>query len=192
LSCIPASSPEFKRYESSGFGTPSGKVELYSSIFEELGCDPLPRYKEPLWSPVSDPRLAKDFPLILITGSRFMPMYHSEQRQIKSARDRVPDPLVLLNPDTAEKIGLKNDQWVNVISPKGRVRMRLRVSTRIHPRMADVQHGWWFPERNQALPELFGVYESNANMLCPLEPEFCSPEIGSWPHSALMCRLEPA
>jgi len=184
--------PEFKRYESSGFGTPSGKVELYSSIFEELGCDPLPRYKEPLWSPVSDPRLAKDFPLILITGSRFMPMYHSEQRQIKSARDRVPDPLVLLNPDTAEKIGLKNDQWVNVISPKGRVRMRLHVSTRIHPRMADVQHGWWFPERNQALPELFGVYESNANMLCPLEPEFCSPEIGSWPHSALMCRLEPA
>jgi len=47
------------------------------------------------------------------------------------------------------------------------------------------QHGWWFPERLAAEPELFGVFESNANMLCPDEAEFCSPEIGSWPHTAL-------
>ena len=38
--------------------------------------------------------------------------------------------------------------------------------------------------------ELFGVLESNANLLCPEEPEFCSPEIGSWPHSAVLCRIE--
>jgi hypothetical protein len=40
------------------------------------------------------------------------------------------------------------------------------------------------------LPDLFGVFESNANILCPDDHEFCSPEIGSWPHSALMCRIE--
>jgi len=38
--------------------------------------------------------------------------------------------------------------------------------------------------------ELFGVFESNANMLCPDGPEFCSPEIGGWPHTALLCRIE--
>jgi len=32
--------------------------------------------------------------------------------------------------------------------------------------------------------------ELNANFLCPDEPEFCNPEIGSWPHSALLCRVE--
>jgi thiosulfate reductase / polysulfide reductase chain A len=185
-------SREYRRYETSGFGTPSGKVELYSGIFEDLGCDPLPRYKEPLWSPEGDPELARDFPLILITGSRFMPMYHSEQRQIASARKLYPDPLVFLHPDTAKELGLESGQWVEVISPRGRVRMRLTTSTRIHPKMVDAQHGWWFPERRQELPELFGVYESNANVLCPLEPEFCSPEIGSWPHSALLCRVEKA
>lgn len=181
---------EYKRYETAGFGTPSGKVELYSRIFEELGCDPLPKYKEPLWSPSADPKLAEEFPLILITGSRFMPMYHSEQRQIASAREMYPDPLIYLHPDTVRALGLENNQWVRVTSPRGSIRMRLRASPRIHPKMADVQHGWWFPERRQELPELFGVYESNANILCPMEPEFCSPEIGSWPHSALLCRVE--
>ncbi|RQD63168.1 MAG: molybdopterin oxidoreductase [Desulfonatronovibrio sp. MSAO_Bac4] len=184
--------PEFKRYEQHGFGTPSGKVELYSSIFEEFGCDPLPKYKEPLWSPQGNSAIAEDFPYILITGSRFMPMYHSEQRQIEAAREVAPDPLVLVHPDTAEKLGLKNNQWVNIISPKGKSRMKLRTSSIVHPRMVDAQHGWWFPEREQKLPELFGVFESNANTLCPMDKEQCSPEIGSWPHSALMCRIEAA
>jgi hypothetical protein len=56
--------------------------------------------------------------------------------------------------------------------------------------MVDVQHGWWFPERSGAEPDLFGVPESNANMLCPDEAKFCSPEIGGWPHTALLCRVE--
>ena len=52
------------------------------------------------------------------------------------------------------------------------------------------QHGWWSPERSGAEPELFGVFESTANVLCPDGAKFCSPEIGSWPHSALPCRVE--
>ncbi|MGD8285558.1 MAG: hypothetical protein PVG08_15680 [Desulfobacterales bacterium] len=31
--------------------------------------------------------------------------------------------------------------------------------------------------------------ESNVNILCPDASEFCNPEIGSWPHSALLCRV---
>ena len=179
-----------KGYEKHGFGTPSGKVELSSAIFEELGCDPLPVYKEPLWSPAGDPDLAAAFPLVLITGSRFMPMYHSEQRQIESARSVVPDPLVFLHPTTADSLGLENGQWVSVSSPKGSIRARLQKSRAIHPRMADLQHGWWFPERSGTLPGLYGVFESNANMLCPMDAAQCSPEVGSWPHSALLCRVE--
>ena len=53
-----------------------------------------------------------------------------------------------------------------------------------------LDHGWWFPERQEAEPELFGAFESNANILRPDGPEFCSPEIGGWPHTALMCRVE--
>jgi thiosulfate reductase / polysulfide reductase chain A len=184
--------PEFKRYEKYGFGTPSGKVELRSSTFEALGCEPLPLYREMPHSPVADPEIAKAFPLVLISGSRFMPMYHSEQRQIDAARKRRPDPLVTLHPDTAKRLNLVEGEWVKVETPQGSIRMRLALSAEVDRRMADADHGWWFPERRQAEPELFGVFESNANVLCPSDREFCSPEIGSWPHTALMCRIEKA
>ena len=181
---------EYRRYKKFGFGTPSGKVELKSSIFEDLGADPLPQYREPVWSPKGDPKVAEEYPLILITGSRFMPMYHSEQRQLEKARAKVPDPLVSIHPDTAQVLGLSEGDWAVVSTPQGSIRQRVRISDAIHPKMADAQHSWWFPERNAQLPELFGAFESNANVLCPDAPEFCSPEIGSWPHSALMCRIE--
>jgi len=77
-----------------------------------------------------------------------------------------------------------------VITPLGRIRMRARLSHAIDRRMVDAQHGWWFPERSGADPELFGVFESNANVLCPDAARFCSPEIGSWPHTALLCRVK--
>jgi len=181
---------EYRRYEKYGFGTPSGKVELTSSIFNELGAEPLPKYREPLWSPVGNPELAQEYPLILITGSRFMPMYQSEQRQIKAARLKVPDPLVSIHPETAAKLGLSAGDWATVSTPLGSIRQRVKVTDTMHPQMVDIQHSWWFPERDSKLPELFGVFESNANVLCPDGPEFCSPEIGSWPHSALLCRVE--
>lgn len=181
---------EYRRYEKYGFGTPSGKVELKSSIFEDLGAAPLPEYHEPLWSPQGSPEIYKDYPLILITGSRFMPMYHSEQRQIEKARKKMPDPLVSLHPSTAEKLGLAEGDWAVISTPMGSIRQRVKISDAIHPKMADAQHSWWFPERDPSLPELFGAFESNTNILCPDAPEFCSPEIGSWPHTALLCRIE--
>jgi anaerobic selenocysteine-containing dehydrogenase len=181
---------EFKRYEQFGFGTPSGKVELRSSTFEALGCEPLPVYLEPPHSPSGDPELAEKYPFVLITGSNFMPMYHSEQRQIEAARAKRPDPRVLVHPDTAASLDLNEGDWAQVTTPLGSIRQRVHLWDGMHPRMVDAEHGWWFPERAGTEAEPFGVFESNANILCPNGPEFCSREIGSWPHSALLCRLE--
>lgn len=83
---------EYRRFELFGFGTPSGKVELRSSIFEALGCEPIPVYREPAQSPSGDSGLTRDYLLVLITGRRFMPMYHPEQRQLAAARLRRHDP----------------------------------------------------------------------------------------------------
>jgi anaerobic selenocysteine-containing dehydrogenase len=117
-------------------------------------------------------------------------MYHSEQRHLEAARAEMPDPHVALHPDTAAALGLAEGDWAWVVTPQGRIRLRAHLTTALDPRMADAQHGWWFPERSAAAPELFGVFESNANMLCPDEAKFCSPEIGGWPHTALLCRVE--
>ena len=57
------------------------------------------------------------------------------------------------------------------------------------PAMVRVQHGWWFPEKPAAEPSLHGIWESNSNVLCPVEPEYCNPEVGGWPHTALLCKV---
>jgi len=181
---------EFRRYEKLGFGTPSGKVELRSSIFEKLNLPPLPVYQEPILTPVGSPELAREYPFILITGSRFKPMYHSEHRHIEKARKKHPDPVVTIHPSTAKKIGLAAGDWAVISTPLGRIRQKVEVSDTIREDMVDLQHGWWFPESDGKLPGLFRVFESNANILCPDDHEFCSKETGSWPHSALLCNIE--
>ena len=50
----------FKKYEKSGFSTPSRKVELANSLMANLGMDPLPGYREPDESPLSTPELARE------------------------------------------------------------------------------------------------------------------------------------
>ena len=38
--------PKYQKYRQTGFATPSGKVELASSVLADLGFDPLPYYRE--------------------------------------------------------------------------------------------------------------------------------------------------
>ena len=46
-----------------GFPTPTGKLELFSTVLEGLGYDPLPYFQEPGESPYSTPELYKEYPL---------------------------------------------------------------------------------------------------------------------------------
>lgn len=167
-----------------GFPTQSGKVELRSSLLAELGCEPLPQ-------PVPVEQLSGDYPLVLITGNGFDPMYNSEQRQWPTARKACPDPLVVLHPDTAARLGLADGDWVRIETAAASIRQRLRTSDAIHPQMADSQHGWWFPERKGGRNEPFAFLESNVNVLIRDTPEHCSPGTGSWKQAGIPCRIVP-
>ncbi len=180
---------EYKKYEKIGFGTPTGKVELYSTIFEKLGYDPLPKYEEAAENPISKPELAKEYPLMLNTGGRFEPMYHSEQRQIDSVRRRHPHPLVQINPETAAKLGINNGDWVWIESPRGRVRMKCQYFKGIDPRVVHAEHGWWFPELPGEEPWLHGLWESNINVLTDDDPDVCNKLSGGWPLKMSLCKI---
>ena len=84
-----------------GFATPTGKVEICSTILEKLGYDALPYFQEPPETPISAPELAKEYPLILTTGSRVRGLHHSEHRQVQLTRRIAPYPTVGIHPDTA-------------------------------------------------------------------------------------------
>lgn len=181
---------EYKKYEKmGGFATPTGKLELYSTIFEKLGYDPLPQYEEPKESPCSTPELAKQYPLMLITGGRFNPYYHSEHRQIESIRKRRPNPRVQINPETAKKLGIENGDWVWIETPRGRIRQQCQYFDGIHPQVVHGEHGWWFPELPGEEPWLAGVWESNINVLTDDDPERCNPRSGGWPLKTALCKV---
>jgi anaerobic selenocysteine-containing dehydrogenase len=174
-----------------GFATPSGKVELCSSILEKLGYDPLPGYIEPPETPVSQPELAKKYPFILITGARFRPMHHSEHRQIKSLRKLHPYPVAEINPETARQLGIGEGDWVIIETLRGKIRQKAKLTSRILPRMVESQHGWWFPEEIGDDPTLFGVFQSNVNVLTPDDEAFCDPPTGAVTFGPLLCRIYP-
>jgi len=125
-----------------GFNTPSGKFEFYSQVLEAAGFDPLPTYKEPVESPVSDPELAAKYPLVLNTGSRQPMFVHSRHRDNPRLRELQPNPLVDINPVDAKARGIQNGQLVVVEGPRGSIQVRANVSEVAMPGVVSVYHGW--------------------------------------------------
>ena len=128
-----------------GFNTPSGKVEFLCQVMKECGWpddELLPRYKEPVYSPVSTPDLAKDYPLVLNTGSR-VPMYtHSKLRDCPWLNQFMPEPIVRLHPRDAEERGLQEGDMVRVFNQLGEVSAKLEVTNLVLPGVIDMFHGW--------------------------------------------------
>jgi anaerobic selenocysteine-containing dehydrogenase len=186
---------EYKKYEKgllrpdkeAGFNTPTGKIELYSTVFEKCGLDPLPYFEEPPESPVSTPEISKEYPLVLTTGAKSWGFFHSEHRQIPLLRNMNPDPITEIHPETAEKLGIKDGDWIYIESKHGRCQQRAKLTSAIHPQVIHSQHGWWFPEKPGPEPSLFGAWESNINLLLP------SGWVGragfGYPFKSQMCRV---
>jgi len=154
-----------------GFNTPTGKIELYSTLFEAFGYDPLPYIEEPGVGPVTTPEWYNgEYPLIMITGARTTSFFHSEHRQVPYLRQLNPDPWVQINPETAAKLNISDGDWVWIENSRGRCRQRARLTYEVHPRMVAAQHGWWFPEQDGAEPNLYGFRQSNINLLMQNKP----------------------
>jgi anaerobic selenocysteine-containing dehydrogenase len=167
-----------------GFATPSGKVELRSGVLAALGCPDLPSHR-------ALPEPEADYPLLLITGSAFNPMYHSEQRQWPTARRLRPHPEVTLHPSTAEALGVGTGDAVRIETPQGAVRQRVRIRDTVHPRMVDAQHGWWFPEAEAGADPPFDCLSANINALVRDDPTWCAGGTGAWQQTGLPCRIVP-
>lgn len=97
---------KYKKYElgllrpdgRNGFNTPSGKVEITSSILAKHGYDALPVYVDSVEGPLHDPELHSEYPLVLNTGARIMNTFRSQHQNIPSLVKMQDKPLVLMNP----------------------------------------------------------------------------------------------
>jgi len=179
---------KYQKYKEKGFSTPTGKFELYSTLLEKWGYDPLPQFREAPESPVSTPELYKDYPYILITGRRLPGFFHTENRQLPWLRELHRDPVVEIHPETANKEGIEEGNWVTIESPRGRVRQRAKFFEGMDPRIVSAEHAWWFPEKRDPG---HGWDESNINILTDNAYESCDPAMGATHVRTLLCKIYP-
>jgi len=185
----------YKKYEKGmlrpdgepGFNTPTGLIELKSTLYPLWGEDPLPYYREPHYSPYSTPELFKEYPLILTTGGRKYTSFHSEHRQVPSLREIDPWPVVQIHPETAATLGIKEGDWVCLENMLGKCRQKAHLTETIHPKVVHATHGWWFPEQDGEEPNLFGVWKANVNTLLPHK---CNNKLGYGSiHKCMICKV---
>ena len=176
---------KYRKYEERGFKTPTGKIELYSTRFEDMGYPPLPYFEEPPESPVSSPEIAKEFPLVLTTGGRIPYFFNSEHRQIGRLRKARRDPQAEIHPDTAARLGIVSGDWMWIETKRGRIKQKAKITTGIDARVINTEHAWWFPE--EPGPD-YGVWKSNANLLTDNQAPY-DPAMGTYQLRALLCRV---
>jgi thiosulfate reductase/polysulfide reductase chain A len=124
-----------------GFATPSGKVEFYSKWLAEKKdangkpVDPLPVYTPRDWQP------SKEYPLYFVNWKEANHTHTRTQNNPWLLEIKPENPMVI-NPATAARYGVRDGDLVWVESPHGRVKARAKVTTRIHPEVVGVQHGF--------------------------------------------------
>ena len=178
----------YYKYKEKGFSTPTGKVELYSTVLEKWGQDPLPKYTEIPESPVSRPDLLEDYPYILNAGLRTPTFFHSANRNIPWLREIRPDPIVEIHPETAAKHGIEEGDWVYITSPRGRAKERAKLNDGIDPQVIVAEHGWWFPEVKDPG---HGWDTANINVLTDNSHESMDPVMGATNLRVLLCNISP-
>ena len=178
----------YYKYKERGFSTPTRKVELWSTILEKWGRDPLPKYVEVPESPYSTPAVAEKYPYIFNSGLRTMTYFHTANRMIPWLREIRPDPIAEIHPETAKKHGIEDGQWVYIESPRGRIKQRAKLFDGIDPRVVTAEHGWWYPEIKDPG---HGWDISNANILTDNAFETCDPNMGSTNVRCCLCNISP-
>jgi anaerobic selenocysteine-containing dehydrogenase len=125
-----------------GFGTPSGKCELYSARLAVQGLDPLPTYTPPHEDPQTRPELAERFPLQLVSPPAPSFLNSTFVNQVELRR-LAGEPTVEIHPRDAQRRGIQSGQWVRVFNDRGAFRARAVVGETVKEGAVVTQGVWW-------------------------------------------------
>ena len=187
---IPTPMLEYKKWQKGGlrkdgkpgFDTPTGKFEIWSTILEEYGYDPLPRYIEPTEGPLGNPKLVESFPLVFNSGARPQTDFRSQHHGIEGLNKDTPEPIVEINVKDAEDRGIRSGDLVRVTTLRGSVPFRARVTADITKGCVDCMFGGGTPVGPQAWQEW------NVNELTDIDNY---DRISGFPvYKALLCEVQ--
>ena len=133
-----------KKYVSEGFPTPSGKMELVSTLLEKYkdshNYTGLPTYTPPKFSHVTAPEAAEKYPFILNTGSRLPIFIHSRTFRLPWIQGLRSKPMVDINPGDADSLGIRQDDPVKISTPKGSINVYANLTQLVRPGVVQLFH----------------------------------------------------
>ena len=128
-----------------GFKTPTGKFEFYSTaiaaIDPKYGLDPLPSYYDSL-ADQNDEQTRENYPFYLCTGARLAHAIHSRAHETPWLRSLRPEPTCEINPEDGKRLGLKEGDSVELYSPYGSIRVKVKFTHKIKPGVIMMLHGY--------------------------------------------------
>jgi anaerobic selenocysteine-containing dehydrogenase len=164
----------YRKYEKEGFQTPSRKVECYSERFKRFHGAPLPGYRPPEESPRTDSAGSKEYPL-QGTTRRPAEYVHTRFRNLSPMDKVYPVPLVFIHPVDAGGRGIRQDDIVQVKSPRGMIQVKARISEDLKPGLIAVDFGWGNPS------------DQKPGMNVLTSDEVWDPVSGGYPNRLFLC-----
>ncbi len=139
----------YKKYEKTGFNTPSGKVECYSERFKSAGGQALPVFEYPNESPNTHPDLVNKYTLSATTR-RSAEYVHTKLVNLPTPGRIYPDPILQIHEFDAKKRGIQQDELVEVESPRGKIQLKAKITSDVGPGLVTIDFGWGNPTDNKA------------------------------------------
>jgi anaerobic selenocysteine-containing dehydrogenase len=143
------------------FKTKSGKVEIYSEELEKLGVSPIPTFEELKKAVTGEFELTDEYPFVQ-TNYKSEVFMLSGYHKVQVMRKRSRPPIVIMNTETAAKLGLKDGDWVYIETRRGRCKQMLLTDPYVHPKVVNVEFGWGENEFS----------ESNINLITSSDPPY--------------------
>ena len=176
----------YYNYKRQGFHTPTGKLELLSTQMAQAGWTRCPPGRSPPETPVSNPALAEQYPLILTTGGRQQPILSPTTGRSNPCAGWSPSP----GADSSghrPKYGIAEGDWVWIENQRGRITQKAKAGAGTGPGVVNCDFGWWYPE---AGAPGYGWDESNANILtCAAPPH--DHYMGAYQLRGVLCKIYP-
>ncbi|MGI9862386.1 molybdopterin-dependent oxidoreductase [Moorella naiadis] len=162
-----------RRYKVKGFATPTGKMEFQSQVLATLGYESLPVYHPPRLSQAETPEIAKEYPLILNTGSRLPMFIHSRTFRLSWTRSLRPQPALDMNPVDAAELGIQQGEKVRLSTPQGSIIVFANLTPAVRPGVIHMYHGYT---------------EADVNLL--VAADYLDPLSGYPGYKSLLCKVE--
>ena len=160
-------------YLREGFGTPSGKVELYSEAFKEAGLEPMPVYREPAGMKLD----SNAYPM-LATSLRPGDFVHTKLHNSTYLTDTRRMPEIWISAVDAAKIGLHDGDVARASSERGSGDFTVKIKKEQVEGLVAIEFGWGNPT------------DCGADMNALISDECFDPASGGTPNRLFACRIE--